>query len=155
MLKKLQMLPWLILSMGCVYVDQCSKLWVVRNISFAGTKKIWPWLNFSLVYNNGAAFGLLADSSGWQRWFLIVITLVVSSYIIYWGVKSIYRVEKYGLALIFGGAIGNLLDRLQLGVVVDFIDVHWQNWHWYTFNVADSCICIGAAMLLLAGIITR
>jgi signal peptidase II len=113
---------------------------------------VLPVLNITLRYNTGAAFSFLADASGWQRWFFAGLALVVASAIVVW----LRRMDGRGqarlacsLSLIMAGAIGNVIDRLHLGHVVDFIHVHWNNWDFPAFNVADSAITIGAILMLL------
>ncbi|MFA7541086.1 MAG: signal peptidase II, partial [Lysobacterales bacterium] len=109
-----------------------------------------PFLNWTLVYNPGAAFSFLSDAGGWQRWFFTVLALVVSGLLVFWLRQTPRRQVWIAIpyALILSGAIGNVIDRLRFGHVVDFIDVHWQGWHWPAFNIADSAICVGAVMLI-------
>jgi signal peptidase II len=110
-----------------------------------------PFFNWLLLFNPGAAFSFLAQSSGWQRWFLTALGLLACIYIVYMLRK--YQNERLlcvALSLILGGAAGNVLDRLMYGAVVDFIDLHYANWHWPAFNVADSAICIGAVLIIVS-----
>lgn len=134
-------------------IDQITKLLVIA-LMHSNSVPIMPFLNFTLGYNKGAAFGILDAASGWQRWFFIAIAVFISIIIIIWSKKlSKYDVwEKIALGLVLGGAWGNLLDRIRLGHVVDFIDFYIKNWHWYTFNVADIAICIGAVLLAVYGL---
>ena len=143
---------WLLLSLAIIALDQWSKAWVVRHLSFHVARPILPVLDLTLAYNSGAAFSFLADQSGWQRWLLTVLALGVSVLII--GYLGRLRARHQGLlcaalALILGGALGNLIDRLRLGYVVDFISAHWHGHYFPAFNVADSSITIGAALLLI------
>jgi signal peptidase II len=110
-----------------------------------------PLFNLTLVYNRGAAFSFLSQAGGWQRWFFAVLALVVSVGLVIW-LRKLKRHEFYsaiGLTLILGGAIGNLIDRVRLGYVIDFLDVYYQQWHWPAFNIADSAITVGVMFLLL------
>jgi len=134
-------------------VDQITKLLVVAMLH-TNSAAIIPSLNFTLGYNKGAAFGILDAASGWQRWFFIAIAIIISLIIILWSKKLTPRDkwEQVALGLVLGGAWGNLLDRIRLSYVVDFIDFYIGTWHWYTFNVADIAICIGAALLAVYGL---
>lgn len=134
-------------------IDQVSKLFIV-NTPHIKRVAIMPHLNFYLSYNRGAAFGLLGTASGWQRWAFIAIAVVISFFIFAW-TKRLGKKDKWeimALGLILGGAWGNLLDRIRLGYVVDFIDFYIRNWHWYTFNIADIAICIGAVLLAVVSL---
>ena len=143
---------WLALSLVLIGLDQWSKAWVVRHLSLHVARPILPVLDLTLAYNSGAAFSFLADQSGWQRWVLTVLALAVAVLII--GYLGRLEARRQGLlcaalALILGGALGNLIDRLRLGHVVDFISAHWHGHYFPAFNVADSSITIGAALLLI------
>lgn len=142
---------WLLVASIIVVLDQLTKFLILTNLELYESVAIFPGLNFYLTYNTGVAFGILANQGAWGRWFLITIAIVVSLILLVWLYKySNKKLERYALAIIFGGAIGNFIDRLMIGKVVDFIDVYYSNWHWYTFNIADSAICIGVALLLLS-----
>lgn len=137
-------------------LDQLTKVVLIATM---GHKRIavMPHVNFVLAYNKGAAFGFLATAGGWQRWMFITVALIITLAIYFWS-KRLHKkdfVENIGLGLILGGAWGNLLDRIRLGHVVDFIDFYIGNWHWYTFNIADMGICIGAFLLCLIMVIKR
>ena len=145
-------LRWLILSAAVVLVDQITKLLAVKHLLGRPPVLVVPgFFDFSLVYNTGAAFGLLNDADGWQNLFFISVAALVSIFLI----VSLYRLNRsdtqvaMAFALILGGAIGNVIDRLQQGYVVDFIHWFYQDWHWPTFNIADSAITIGAVLLVL------
>ncbi|MDR6678965.1 signal peptidase II [Pseudomonas oryzihabitans] len=145
-------LPWLALSVLVILLDQLSKAYFQNNLSLYQQVAIIPDLfSWTLAYNTGAAFSFLADHSGWQRWFFAGIALVVSVVLVVW-LKRL-RNDTWtaiALALILGGALGNLYDRMVLGHVIDFILVHWrQEWFFPAFNVADSAITVGAIMLAL------
>ena len=143
---------WLWLSLAVIALDQASKAWVVRHLSFHVATPVLPVLDLTLAHNTGAAFSFLADQSGWQRWLLTALALVVAVLIV--GYLGRLKARRQGLlcaalALILGGALGNLIDRLRLGYVVDFISAHWHGHYFPAFNVADSSITIGAALLLI------
>ncbi|KTT21096.1 peptidase A8 [Pseudomonas oryzihabitans] len=145
-------LPWLALSVVVILLDQLSKAYFQNNLSLYQQVSIIPDLfSWTLAYNTGAAFSFLADHSGWQRWFFAGIAVVVSVVLVVW-LKRL-RNDTWtaiALALILGGALGNLYDRMVLGHVIDFILVHWrQEWFFPAFNVADSAITVGAIMLAL------
>lgn len=133
-----------------ILLDQLTKLWVLNAFVPGESIKVMPFLNMVLVFNPGAAFSFLADHAGWQRWFFAVIALAISGWI-FWQLKTVRTKSLFsiGLALIMGGALGNLIDRLWLGMVVDFIDLHVAGWHWPAFNVADSAVCVGAVLYVL------
>jgi signal peptidase II len=120
-------------------------------MSLYQTIEVIPYFNFTLAYNYGAAFSFLADAGGWQRWFFTGLAAIFSAVIFVWitRLKSTAKLEVISLSLILGGAIGNLIDRLIFGYVIDFLDVYYQSYHWPAFNIADSAICIGAVLLIL------
>jgi len=144
-------LPWLILSAVLIVVDLVTKYWVSSVFYLGEQLAILPFFNLTLAHNSGAAFSLLYDAGGWQRWFFSIVALVVSGVIIRWlyKLKPDQTLLAVALACVLGGAIGNLVDRLTLGYVVDFIQVYWQNWYFPSFNVADSAITCGAGLLIL------
>lgn len=145
------MLKWLWLSVVVVALDQASKLWATASLQFQEPVNVIPFFNLTLMHNYGAAFSFLASAGGWQRWFFAAIALVASTAITLWlkRLESHQRWEAISLALVLGGALGNLWDRLTLGYVVDFIDVYYGIKHWPAFNIADSAITIGAVMLII------
>lgn len=149
---------WLIVTAVVIGLDWQSKQWVSEALVLYRPQEVFSWLNITLAHNYGAAFSFLSDAGGWQRWFFIVLASVVSVVLLVWLIR-LPRAEwptALGLALILGGAIGNLVDRIRLGYVVDFIDVHYRGWHYPAFNVADSAITCGVILLLLdALILTR
>lgn len=147
------MLRLLWLSALVIVLDQLTKFWVMTRFEEFEVMTVWPVFNLTLVYNTGAAFSFLADAGGWQRWFFIVLGIVVSLVIVVWLAKlpASERLTGYGLALIVGGAVGNIIDRIWLGKVVDFLQWHWEDWYWPSFNVADSAITLGVILLLLDG----
>jgi len=145
------LLKWLSISLVIIFLDQVTKSIAVENLILAQPINLFPGFNFTLAYNEGAAFSFLSDASGWQRWFFTAIAVVVSIAIIFWlrSLSSDQRVTALSLTMILGGAIGNVWDRIVLGKVVDFIDVYYAQYHWPAFNVADSAISVGAALLII------
>ncbi|MBX8485103.1 signal peptidase II [Pseudomonas cichorii] len=144
-------LSWLWLSLLVLIVDQASKYYFENRLEMYDQIVIIPdYFSWTLAYNTGAAFSFLADGAGWQRWLFALIAIVVSGVLVVW-LKRLGRDDTWlaiALALVLGGAIGNLYDRVVLGHVIDFILVHWQNrWYFPAFNVADSAISVGAVML--------
>lgn len=152
-------LVWLWLSVLVVVLDQASKHWFEHNLSLYEQIVVIPDLfSWTLAYNRGAAFSFLADQGGWQRWFFALVALVASVVLVVWlkRLKSHERLLAAGLALVLGGALGNLYDRVVLGHVVDFILVHWQDrWFFPAFNLADSAITVGAGILILDMIVNK
>ncbi len=142
------------LSLVVVVLDQLSKYWVVASFEEYEVLTVWPVFNLTLVYNTGAAFSFLSDAGGWQRWFFIIVAVVVSAILAVWltRLQPRERLTAVGLAFIIGGAVGNLIDRILLGKVVDFLQWHWQDWYWPSFNLADSAITLGVILLLVDGI---
>jgi signal peptidase II len=145
-------LGWLWAAAGVIGIDQLSKWAVVRNFELFEVTALLPVLDFTRLHNTGAAFSLLADASGWQRWFFMALALTVSIFITLW-LRRIDPARQTllpaGLALVMGGALGNVVDRIWHGHVIDFIHVHWQQHYFPAFNVADSAITLGAALLIL------
>lgn len=151
------MLRLLWLSALVVMLDQVSKFWVLASFREYEVLTVWPVFNLTLVYNTGAAFSFLSDAGGWQRWFFITIAVLISVVLLFWmrQLQPGERLTGFGLALIVGGAIGNLIDRVWLGKVIDFLQWHWQEWYWPAFNLADSAITLGVILLLLDGLVSR
>lgn len=146
-------LPWLWLSLLVFVLDQASKLWFDNNLNMYQQIVIIPdYFSWTLAYNTGAAFSFLADANGWQRWFFAAIAVLVSGVLVVW-LKRLKADETWlalALALVLGGALGNLFDRVVYGHVIDFILLHWQNrWYFPAFNLADSAITLGAILLAL------
>ena len=157
------MLKWLWLTLLIIILDLSTKAVVSQNFSLYETLPVIPgWFNLTLAHNSGAAFSFLADESGWQRWFFAIIAFVVSTVIFFW-IKRLKAHERWvaiSLALVLGGALGNLWDRLTLGYVVDFLDFYYQSnaqapMHWPAFNVADMAISIGAFMLIMDALFSK
>jgi len=144
------MIRWLWVAFVVVLADQATKLLAMEHLR-DGAIALAPSLNLSLAFNTGAAFSLLADAGGWQNLFFVVVALVVSV-VIFMMMRRLGASDKQvaaALMLVLGGAIGNVIDRVRLGYVIDFIDVYYRHWHWPTFNVADSAITVGAILLVL------
>ncbi|HED35655.1 MAG TPA: lipoprotein signal peptidase [Gammaproteobacteria bacterium] len=141
---------WVWITVLAIALDQASKLLADSVLQYASPVEIIPMLNFTLLYNKGAAFSFLASQGGWQRWFFLILTSVVSLFIFLWlkKLKAHQRIQYTALALILGGALGNLIDRAIYGHVIDFIDVYYQQHRWPAFNIADSVISIGACLLI-------
>ena len=141
---------WLGIALIVVLFDQISKITMSRLLAFVQSEPVTSFFNLVMVYNKGAAFSFLADQQGWQRYLFAGISLAASLLII-WMLKRnpSQRLFCWALALILGGAIGNLIDRLAYGHVIDFLDVYFYGWHWPAFNVADSAITIGAGLFIL------
>jgi signal peptidase II len=146
------MTRWLWLSALVVVLDQATK-WLAEGALVPYTPApLIPSLNLTLMYNEGAAFSFLADAGGWQRWFFAALAAVVTVVLTLWlrRLKVGEGMTAVGLVLIIGGAIGNVIDRVLTGRVVDFIDVYYGGWHWPAFNLADSAITLGVILLLIA-----
>ena len=145
------MFRWLWVAVAVLLLDQATKLIALAKLALHESVALAPFLNLTLVYNKGAAFGFLSSASGWQNLFFIGVALVACAVILYLvrQLKDSDRLLAVALMLVLGGAIGNLLDRLLYGHVVDFIDVYYRGWHWPAFNVADSAITIGAVLIAL------
>ena len=140
---------WLPISAGVIGLDQLTKWLIQQILAFGQSIRVLPFFNLVLVYNPGAAFSFLSSAAGWQRHLFVAIALAASVLIVYLLRKYAHdRMFCFALSLILGGAIGNLIDRLLLGAVVDFLDVHAFGYHWPAFNLADSAITLGAGLLI-------
>lgn len=151
MLQRTHPAAWLWLSLGVIALDQATKFLATRFLELYERVVVLPVLDFTLLHNTGAAFSLLAGASGWQRWFFIGLALTVSAVLMVW-IWRTPRGEKLlplSLSLILGGALGNVIDRIVHGYVVDFIHAHWGAAYFPAFNIADSAITIGAGLLIL------
>jgi signal peptidase II len=145
------MLKWSLVSLLVIVLDQLTKLWASSALSYAEPVAVLPFFNLTLLHNTGAAFSFLSEAGGWQRWFFALVALLISAVILVW-IKRLPSGKVWlavALALVLGGALGNVWDRITLGYVVDFIDVYYQRWHWPAFNVADMAISVGAVMLII------
>jgi signal peptidase II len=145
------MLKWLWLSVISLVLDQWSKIAVDQSFDLYESVPITSFFNLTYVHNLGAAFSFLSEAGGWQRWFFTVIAATISTILIIW----IYRLKNHetllavALALVLGGAVGNLIDRVAYGYVIDFLDFYYQGGHWPAFNIADSSIFLGVFLMLL------
>ena len=146
-------LPWLWLTAALIAADQFTKHLVLTHLAPYEPMAVLPFLNWTLVFNPGAAFSFLSDAGGWQRWIFTSLAIGVSALLVYW-LRQTPRNQPWvavPYALIMAGALGNAIDRLRHGHVIDFVDVYWRDWHFPAFNVADSAITLGA-IGLIAGI---
>jgi len=140
---------WLWVSLAVVVADRLTKMWMSSAFAYGEVREITPFFNLVLVHNTGAAFSFLADAGGWQRWFFTIVAVAISAAIV-----VMLRRHRGGallalaLALVLGGALGNLYDRVTLGHVVDFVQLHARGYYWPAFNVADSAISVGVALLV-------
>ena len=148
-------LRWWWVAVLAIVVDQLTKLWIVESIPNGGSVYVWPVLNIIHTYNPGAAWSMFANAGGAQRWIFSALAIGVSAVLFYWLRRLSLAAQPLlsaGLTLILGGAIGNVIDRLRLGHVVDFVQVHWGSSYFPAFNVADSAISVGAAFVILDAI---
>jgi len=142
---------WLWLSLLVVGFDQLTKIWISATLALYESIPVLPFFDLRLLHNEGAAWSFLATAGGWQRWFLSGLAIFVTGILIVWLSRT--QRQQYwlasALALVIGGAVGNVIDRLIYGYVIDFIDIYYQGWHWPAFNIADSAISIGVVLLLI------
>lgn len=150
-------MPWYGLSLIIVLLDQWTKWLASAKLDYGQPLELFSFFSFTLWHNTGAAFSFLSDAGGWQRGFFATVSALVSVVLVVW----MYRLPReqkllmLALALILGGAVGNLYDRVALGYVVDFIDVYYKNYHFPAFNIADSAISVGAGIMLLDMFLNR
>ncbi|HEY9064517.1 MAG TPA: signal peptidase II [Burkholderiaceae bacterium] len=144
------LLPWLGIATLVIVLDQLTKALIVRSFQLNESLTLTPWFNIVRWHNSGAAFSFLHDAAGWQRWLFVGLGVAAAAFIV-WMLRSHagQRLFAWALALILGGALGNVIDRLLHGHVVDFIQVHWRSAYFPAFNVADSAITVGAVLLIL------
>ncbi len=143
--------PWFLLAAFTLGLDQLTKWIAAHSLSPYESMNLFPGFNFVLAFNTGAAFSFLSDSGLWHHWFFLIFSSGVSLLLFVWILRAAQSAHLLlgGLSLILGGAIGNLIDRIRLGYVIDFIDVYYDTYHWPVFNIADSAICVGAFLLLI------
>jgi signal peptidase II len=148
---------WYWLSVLVIVLDQFTKYLAETLLEFHEPVPVLPSFNLMLTYNTGAAFSFLADAGGWQRWFFLGLGTMVSVGLIVWlwRLKPADQRLAAALALILGGAAGNLIDRAWLGQVIDFIQLYYDRWYWPAFNVADSAITVGAALLVVDSLLSK
>ncbi len=140
---------WLWVSLVVVVLDQLTKWQIEQHLSLYERIEILPFFNLTLAHNPGAAFSMFADAGGWQRWFFTFVAIITITVMLVWLLRlKGERILAAGLALIVGGAVGNLVDRVLHGHVVDFLDFHWAAWHFPAFNIADAAITLGAICLI-------
>lgn len=151
------MRKWLVLALIVVMLDQASKQAILASLAYGERLAVIPGVfNLTLAYNPGAAFSFLADAGGWQRHFFTALALGVSAGIVYMLKKHLAEPRFcLQLSLILGGAVGNVIDRILYGHVVDFIQIYYQSWYYPAFNIADSAICIGVGVMLFDGLFER
>jgi len=142
--------PWLGIAAAVIVLDQLTKAMIVTAFRLGDARTVTPFFDIVRAHNRGAAFSFLNDASGWQRWFFVALGIAAAAFIV-WMLRRHggQRMFGWALALILGGALGNVIDRLVHGHVVDFVQVHWQQHYFPAFNVADSAITIGAMLLIL------
>ena len=140
---------WIVLVI--IFFDQATKILADYYLNYHQPVSVFPLFNLTLVYNPGAAFSFLSDAGGWQRWFFITLSSVISIVLFIWllRLKPEQQLQTVSIAMILGGAIGNLIDRSIYGHVIDFLDVYYQQHHWPAFNIADSAITVGAILLII------
>jgi len=143
------LLPWLAIAFVIIVADQATKTLILGDFQLGDSRTVTSFFNIVRAHNTGAAFSFLDDASGWQRWFFIGLGFAASGFIVWMLTRhGEQRLFGWALALILGGAIGNVIDRLLHGYVVDFVQVHYGGWYFPAFNVADSAITVGAVLLI-------
>ena len=150
---KTSKLPYLLLVIAAIVLDQLSKTAVLQRFEYAERVNVIPgFFDLTLVYNPGAAFSFLADQGGWQRYFFLLLAVVICSFLAREIIKDkLGTWGKWGAAMVIGGAVGNVVDRMMHGHVIDFLLFYWQNWFYPAFNIADSFICVGVVLMLIDG----
>ncbi|MFO1315484.1 MAG: signal peptidase II [Burkholderiales bacterium] len=144
--------PWWLLALSVVVVDQALKLTVQASLPYRAIIPVTSFFSLTHVGNTGAAFSFLADASGWQRYFFTVVGIAVALWLASVLRRPLRRVEAFGYSFILGGALGNVVDRVVRGHVVDYLDFYWRDWHWPAFNAADVSITMGAALLITSAL---
>lgn len=142
---------WLLLSFMVILLDQATKQFAEAMLTAYEPVFVLSFFDLTLMYNKGAAFSFLSDQDGWQRWFFVVLAVLITAVLIGW-LRRLKAEEKWvavSLSLIIGGAVGNVIDRLLFGQVIDFIHLHYQQYYWPAFNVADSAISVGVTIMLI------
>lgn len=142
---------WLWISAVVLVLDQWTKSVASSSLEMYVPNKITAFFNLTLMHNKGVAFSFLADQSGWQRYFITVVASLIVVWLLYWLAKNrkAQKLQNVALTLVVGGALGNIWDRVVLGYVIDFVELHYQGYYWPAFNVADSAISIGAVLLII------
>jgi signal peptidase II len=144
------MLKWIAVSVAVVVLDQLTKFAADSSLVYGQAVPVLPSFNLTLMYNRGAAFSFLSDASGWQRWFFVTVSLGASLLLVFWlrKLRPAQWLLALALSLVLGGAVGNLIDRLWAGHVIDFIQLYYRDFYWPAFNLADSAITVGAVLLV-------
>jgi len=143
------MRKWLLVALAVIVADHLTKFWVSSTLDYQEAIPVLPFFSLVLVHNTGAAFSFLADAGGWQRWFFVAVGIVATVVIVRLLKRHTHQPRlAFALALVLGGALGNVIDRVALGHVVDFLYFHYKSFAWPAFNVADSAITVGAALLI-------
>lgn len=146
---------WLGLAIGVALADQGAKYWIAAIFPLGAGETVLPFFNLVHILNSGAAFSFLADAGGWQRYVFFALALAVSVWLTVMLLKGVAnRREGWGYSLLLGGAVGNLVDRLARGVVLDYLDFHAGGWHWPAFNLADTALCLSALILLWVALLS-
>ena len=151
----------LILALVVLIADQASKWWILEVFDLPARRSVELFqagplgLNLTMVWNRGVTFGLLSGSAPWHGWALAALAAVIAGFLIRWMAAAETRRTALALGAIVGGAVGNVIDRLRFGGVVDFVDAHGWGWHWYVFNLADAAIVLGVAVLLIEALAAR
>ncbi|WP_395376060.1 signal peptidase II [Marinicella sp. W31] len=148
---------WTWISLIVVLLDQWTKAIASNSLKLYEAEPVTGFLNWTLMHNRGVAFSILADQPGWQRWFISIVASIVVVWLLVWLFKNRrnQKLLNISLVLIIGGAIGNIWDRIQLGYVVDFIEVYYQDFFWPAFNIADSAITVGAVLLIIDAFVNK
>ncbi len=156
-MRPVRYLLWLALAALLLALDLWTKHLASQNLELFRPVVVTPWLNLTLAHNEGAAFSLLADAGGWQRWFFTAVAVIVSGVLLVWlkRLPNSARLLPVAIVMVLAGALGNMIDRIRQGYVVDFIDIHYQGWHWPAFNIADMVIVTGVILLVLESFIPR
>lgn len=151
------MMKWLWLSGVVLVLDQISKIWIDMNMILYQSIPVFPGFSVTYAHNYGAAFSFLRDAGGWQRWFFAVLAAVISGglFVYLRQLKSNETLLAVAFSLILGGAVGNLIDRVLYGYVIDFLDVYYETYHWPIFNIADSAITVGVAFILYESLMAK
>jgi signal peptidase II len=144
----------ILVALLVLMLDQLSKFYVLDILQYQSIIRINKFCNLFLVWNKGITFGILSDVAHVTE-ILEVVTILITGGLLYWLIRSKNKIEQYALGMVIGGAIGNIIDRLRFGAVIDFIDLHIGSYHWYVFNIADSAICLAVFLMVLLPYISK